>query len=35
MSKKVELSSEDLRTLQLIELEMIVEVDRICRFSIH
>ena len=31
MSKKVELSSEDLRTLQLIELEMIVEVDRICR----
>lgn len=31
MSDKVELSAEDLRTLQLIELEMIVEVDRICR----
>ncbi len=31
MSEKVILSPEDLRTLQLIELEMIVEVDRICR----
>ena len=31
MSKKVELSAKDLRKLQLIELEMIVEVDRICR----
>lgn len=31
MSEKVELSAEDLRKLQLIELEMIVEVDRICR----
>lgn len=31
MREKVILSSEDLRKLQLIELEMIVEVDRICR----
>lgn len=31
MSEKVVLSAEDLRKLQLIELEMIVEVDRICR----
>ena len=31
MSEKVELSQKDLRTLQLIELEMIVEVDRICK----
>lgn len=31
MNEKVELSSEALRNLQLIELEMIVEVDRICR----
>lgn len=31
MSEIVKLSPEDLRILQLIELEMIVEVDRICR----
>lgn len=31
MSEMVILSSEELRTLQLIELEMVVEVDRICR----
>lgn len=31
MNKKVILSSEELRNLQLIELEMLVEVDRICR----
>lgn len=31
MSKKIILSKEELRTLQLIELEMLVEVDRICR----
>ena len=31
MSEKVILSPEDLRTLQLLELEMLVEVDRICR----
>ncbi len=31
MNEKIVLSQKDLRTLQLIELEMIVEVDRICR----
>lgn len=31
MSKKVALSPEELRKLQLILLEMLVEVDRICR----
>lgn len=31
MSKKVSLSPKELRNLQLIELEMLVEVDRICR----
>lgn len=31
MSKKVALSSEELRNLQLIFLEMLVEVDRVCR----
>lgn len=31
MNEKLVLSQKDLRTLQLIELEMIVEVDRICR----
>lgn len=31
MSEKVVLSQEDLRKLQLIEIEMLAEVDRICR----
>ncbi len=31
MSEKITLSKEKLRQLQLVELEMIVEVDRICR----
>lgn len=31
MSNIVELTNEDLRTLQLLELEMLCEVDRICR----
>ena len=31
MGEKIKLSKKDLRNLQLIELEMIVEVDRICR----
>lgn len=31
MSKTIELTPEDLRKLQLIELEMLVEIDRICR----
>lgn len=31
MSEKVTLTPEELRTLQLLELEMLVEVDRICR----
>ena len=31
MAEIVKLTSGQLRTLQLIELEMIVEVDRICR----
>lgn len=31
MSKVIELTDKELRTLQLLELEMLVEVDRICR----
>lgn len=31
MSEIIELSKEELRQLQLIELEMLIEVDRICR----
>lgn len=31
MSKIIKLNAEELRKLQLIELEMLVEVDRICR----
>lgn len=31
MSEIIQLSPEDLRRLQLVELEMLVEVDRICR----
>lgn len=31
MNEKVTLSPEELRKLQLIELEMVVEIDRICR----
>ena len=32
----VELSKEQLRQLQLIELEMLIEVDRICKkYNIH
>ena len=31
MGEIINLTPEQLRTLQLIELEMLVEVDRICR----